>query len=90
MSDKSQSEAQERRFRRLIDVGTALLSELDLEVVLRSVVEAARELTSAEYAALGVLDRDRTSWSASSTWVSTTRPNARSAVSPEGGGSSGS
>lgn len=41
-------------------MGTALLSELDIEVVLRSVVEAARELTSAEYAALGVLDRDRT------------------------------
>jgi len=44
----------------LVDVGTALLSELDLEVVLRSVVEAARELTTAEYAALGVLDRDHT------------------------------
>ena len=48
----------EERFRRLVDVGSALLSELDLESVLRSVVEAARELTSAEYAALGVLDRD--------------------------------
>ncbi len=45
------------RARRLIDVGTTLLSELDLESVLRSVVEAARELTGAEYAALGVLDR---------------------------------
>jgi signal transduction histidine kinase len=43
----------------LVDLGTALLSELDLEAVLRSVVEAARELTAAEYAALGVLDRDR-------------------------------
>ncbi len=48
------------RFRRLVDVGTALLSELDLEALLRSVVEAARELTSAEYAALGVLDPDGT------------------------------
>jgi two-component system, NarL family, sensor histidine kinase DevS len=47
------------RSRRLIDVGTGLLSELDLEAVLRSVVEAARELTGAEYAALGVLDRQR-------------------------------
>ncbi|HXS47963.1 MAG TPA: hypothetical protein VN756_10935, partial [Solirubrobacterales bacterium] len=44
----------------MTDVGTAILSELDLEVVLRSVVEAAREITSAEYAALGVLDSDRT------------------------------
>lgn len=47
------------RFRRLIDVGGELLSELDLEVVLRTVVEAARELTGARYAALGVLDPER-------------------------------
>ncbi len=47
------------RFRRLIDVGSNLLSELDLEAVLKSVVEAARELTGARYAALGVLDRER-------------------------------
>ncbi len=47
------------RFRRLVEVGSALLSELDLEVVLRSVVEAARELTGARYAALGVIDVDR-------------------------------
>jgi GAF domain-containing protein len=56
-SDQSRQTSEER-FRRLIDVGTALLSELDLEAVLMSVVEAARELTSARYAALGVLDRD--------------------------------
>jgi signal transduction histidine kinase len=49
----------EERFRRLIDIGSAILSELDLEAVLLSVVDAARELTGAEYAALGVLDRDR-------------------------------
>jgi GAF domain-containing protein len=47
------------RHRRLLDVGTTLLSELDLESVLRSVVEAARELTGAEYAAVGVLDHGR-------------------------------
>jgi signal transduction histidine kinase len=47
------------RFRRLIDVGSSLLSELDLEAVLQSVVEAARELTGARYAALGVLDPER-------------------------------
>jgi signal transduction histidine kinase len=52
------SGSQEQRFKRLIGVGASLLSELDLESVLRSVVEAARELTSARYAALGVLDRD--------------------------------
>lgn len=62
MNTPSQSDEgiEHARFRRLIDVGTTLLSELDLEAVLRSVVEAARELTAAEYAALGVLDRDRT------------------------------
>jgi signal transduction histidine kinase len=49
----------EERFRRLLDVGGNLLSELDLEVVLKSVAEAARELTGARYAALGVLDRER-------------------------------
>lgn len=55
-----EDKAQEERFRRLIDVGSTLLSELDLEAVLRSVVEAAREVTEAEYAALGVLNRERT------------------------------
>ena len=49
----------EDRFRRLIDIGNSLLSELDLEAVLNSVVEAARELTGARYAALGVLDPER-------------------------------
>jgi len=49
----------DERFRRLVEVGSSLLSELDLEVVLRSVVEAARDLTGAQYAALGVLDRER-------------------------------
>ncbi len=58
--ERSHSQPAEERFRRLIDVGTAILSELDLEAVLSSVVEAAREITSAEYAALGVLDPSRT------------------------------
>jgi signal transduction histidine kinase len=57
-SDPTHRESREQRFRRLIDVGMGLVSELDLEALLRSVVEAARDLTSAEYAALGVLDRD--------------------------------
>jgi signal transduction histidine kinase len=50
---------EEDRFRRLISVGSNVLSELDLEAVLKSVVDAARELTGARYAALGVLDRER-------------------------------
>ena len=55
--DRSADVAGKDRPQRLIDIGSALLSELDLESVLRSVVGAARELTGAEYAALGVLDR---------------------------------
>lgn len=58
-SEQSARRVDEERFRRLIDVGSNLLSELDLEAVLQSVVEAARELTGARYAALGVLDRER-------------------------------
>jgi signal transduction histidine kinase len=62
MESSEQSEqraSDEGRFRRLIDVGNEVLSELDLEAVLSSVVEAARELTGAQYAALGVLDPER-------------------------------
>ena len=41
---------------RLLAVGRALVSELDLESVLDQVLETARELTGARYAALGILD----------------------------------
>jgi signal transduction histidine kinase len=49
----------EERLRRLIEVGRALVADLELESVLERVLEAARELTGARYAALGVLDEDR-------------------------------
>lgn len=49
----------ERRLRKLIDVGRSLVAELDPEVVLSRVLEVACELTGARYAALGVLDSDR-------------------------------
>lgn len=39
-------------------MGNSIVAELDLETLLRSVVEAVRDLTEANYAALGVLDRD--------------------------------
>jgi signal transduction histidine kinase len=45
--------------RGVLDVARSVLSELDVDVVLRRVLEAARELTGAQYAALGVLDDDR-------------------------------
>ena len=46
----------ERRLELLIETGRTLVSELDLEAVLQRVLDAARELTSARYAAVGVLD----------------------------------
>jgi signal transduction histidine kinase len=49
----------EHRLRRLIDVGRGLVAQLDLDTVLREVVDVARELTGARYAALGILDEDR-------------------------------
>lgn len=48
----------EKKLERLISIGPALAQGLDLETVLRRVVEAAREVTGARYAALGVLDED--------------------------------
>jgi signal transduction histidine kinase len=53
------AERREERLRRLIEVGRILVAELDLEAVLQRVLEAARELTDAKYAALGVLDEER-------------------------------
>ena len=50
----------EERLRRLIDVGRGLLSHLgDPEAVLDQVLETAREMTGARYAAIGILDGDR-------------------------------
>jgi signal transduction histidine kinase len=49
----------DQRLRRLIDVGRSLVSELDLEVVLERVLDVARELTGARFAALGILDDRR-------------------------------
>jgi len=46
----------ETHLRRLVEVGRALVSNLDLESVLQAVLEAARDLTGARYAALGVLN----------------------------------
>src|SRR5581483_84527 len=43
----------------LLDVGRGLVGELDAEVVLERILEEARDLTGAGYAALGVLDETR-------------------------------
>ncbi|HEY5318884.1 MAG TPA: GAF domain-containing sensor histidine kinase [Solirubrobacteraceae bacterium] len=50
---------EEDRLRRLVELGPSLVSELDLETLLDRLLETAREVTGARYAALGVLDADR-------------------------------
>ncbi|MGV1047716.1 MAG: GAF domain-containing protein [Solirubrobacterales bacterium] len=47
------------RLRRLIEVGRTLVARLDLEGVLEMMLEAARDLTGARYAAFGVLDEGK-------------------------------
>jgi signal transduction histidine kinase len=46
--------------RGILTVARSVLEQLDLETVLERVLEAAREVTGARYAALGVLDENRT------------------------------
>ena len=48
-----------RRMWRLLDVARSLFTEPDPEAVVQRVLEAARELTGARYAAVGVLDEQR-------------------------------
>jgi signal transduction histidine kinase len=49
----------EERLLALLEVGRALVAELDPEKLLHTVLEVAREVTGARYAALGVLDDRR-------------------------------
>jgi two-component system, NarL family, sensor histidine kinase DevS len=44
----------------VLDIARSVLAELDLEVVLNRVLDSARELTGARYAALGLLGNSRT------------------------------
>ena len=48
------------QLRRLFDVAHGMVAELDQEVVLDRILEVARELTGARYAALGVLNEAHT------------------------------
>jgi signal transduction histidine kinase len=49
----------EARLRRLLEAGRALITQLDLEAVLEQLLDVAREVTGARYAAVGVLDEHR-------------------------------
>jgi signal transduction histidine kinase len=50
----------DRAARGVLDIARSVLGELDVEVVLHRVLDSARELTGARYAALGVLGSSRT------------------------------
>lgn len=54
-----QDPGRSQRLERLLQFGRTLTSELDLAIVLDQILETARELTGARYAALGVLDEPR-------------------------------
>ena len=47
------------RLEQLLEVGRSIVSELDLETLLGRVLDTARDLTGARYAALGVLNADK-------------------------------
>ncbi len=49
----------EHALRRLLRAGRYLVSDLDLDSLLGRVLETAVEITGARYAALGVLNEDR-------------------------------
>lgn len=51
----------EAQAERLLEAGRSLVAELDVEVVLERLLETARDLTGARYAAIGVLDVERQS-----------------------------
>jgi signal transduction histidine kinase len=58
VNDRVDSRAEDK-IRRLLDVGRALVSERDTEVLLERILEEARAITGARYVALGVLDKGR-------------------------------
>ena len=60
MHSRMDAPPEEDKIHRLLEVGRTVVSELDPETVLRRIVEGARAVTGARYAALGVLDEQRT------------------------------
>src|SRR6266498_2843105 len=61
MSPQREATRIRERFERLLAAGVAIFSRHELDHVLQEVVDAAREIVGAKYAALGVLGEDRES-----------------------------
>ncbi len=59
MTDHLESTLDAGRLRRLIAAGRAVVAERELEGIFERLLEVARELTGARYAAIGVLDEKR-------------------------------
>ncbi|MGH7521584.1 MAG: ATP-binding protein [Gemmatimonadales bacterium] len=59
MTPRPEADRIRERFERLLAAGVAIFSRHDLDHVLQEVVDAAREVVGARYAALGVLGEDR-------------------------------
>jgi hypothetical protein len=72
--------------RAILSIARGVLADLDLEAVLQRVLEAARGLTDARYAALGVLDESRTQLSRFLTVGIDERARARIGPLPTGRG----
>src|SRR2546421_4960391 len=58
-SEDPRSKLDEDRLRRLIDAGRSLVAERELEAVFDRLLNVARDLTGARYAAIGILDEGR-------------------------------
>jgi signal transduction histidine kinase len=55
----AEGQALEGKTKRLLEAGRALVSELNLDEVLVRILDAARDLTGARYAAIGILDEGK-------------------------------
>src|SRR3712207_2054159 len=56
---ETRTQLTEKELHQLLEVGRTLVAELDLESVLQHVLETARDLTGARYAALGIIDEHK-------------------------------
>jgi len=74
------------RFEHLLSAGVEIFSQHTLTAVLQQVVDAAREVVGARYAALGVLSPDGTSLSEFVTSGMTVEERAKIGAAPQGHG----